>query len=210
MNSRPHRRPLSRIPGTEPARRALFLDRWGTLIDLPPGGFAPFLECRIAPGVTDLLFRLSGAGWNLYLIGNEDLVASGRIRDEEWASFERALLEHLQGQGVRILRNYACLENPTDGVGAHKRTSVFRLPDTGIFFHARQNDGVALERSFLVGDSTLEIAAGGRAGLRTVGVATGRACRDGEYVVEPDIRATDLREALEFFLTSDVGSTKAA
>ncbi|MBM3989523.1 MAG: hypothetical protein FJ298_00800 [Planctomycetes bacterium] len=210
MSPRPTRRKLSPIPGTEPARRALFIDRWGTLIDLPPGGFAPFLECRIAPGVTDLLFRLSGAGWNLYLIGNEDLVANGRVRDEEWASFERSMLEHLQGQGVRIVRNYACLEHPTEGVGAHKRTSVFRLPDTGIFFHARQNDGVAVERSFLVGDSTLEIAAGGRAGLRTVGVATGRGCRDGEYVVEPDIRATDLREALEFFLTSEVGSSKAA
>jgi histidinol phosphatase-like enzyme len=210
MNSRHHRPSLTRIPGTEPARRALFLDRWGTLLDLPPGGFTPFSECRIAPGVTELLFRLSGAGWNLYLIGNEDLVATGRIRDEEWTSFERALLEHLQGQGVRILRNYACLEHPTEGVGAHKKTSVFRLPDTGLFFHARQNDGVVLERSFLVGDSTLEIAAAGRAGLRTVGVASGRGCRDGEYAVEPDIRATDLREALEFFLRAEVGSTKAA
>jgi len=210
MNSRPNFRPVARIPGTEPARRALFLDRWGTLLDLPPGGFAPFPECRIAPGVAEALFRLSGAGWNLYLIGNEDMVATGRVRDEEWASFERALLEHLQGQGVRILRNYACLEHPTEGVGPHKKTSVFRLPDTGIFFHARQNDGVALERSFLVGDSTLEIAAGGRAGLRTVGVATGQGCRDGGYVVEPEIRATDLREALEFFLHSNVGSSKAA
>jgi D-glycero-D-manno-heptose 1,7-bisphosphate phosphatase len=204
------RRSPARIPGTEPARRALFIDRWGTLIDLPPGGFTPFHECRIAPGVTDLMFRLSGAGWNLYLVGNEDAVATGRIRDEEWASFERALLEHLASRGVRIVRNYACLEHPTEGVGPHRKTSVFRLPDTGLFFHARQVDSIDLARSFVIGDSTLEIAAGGRAGLRTLGVATGRRCADGELLVEPDIRATDLREALEFFLTSGAGSTQAA
>lgn len=198
------RRSLNPIPGTEPPRRGLFVDRWGTLLETPPDStFADFEDARFVPGAVDALFRSVQAGWNIYLIGNEDAVARGRVEDARWLDFERALLGHLRAHGVNVARNYACLEDPHHGHGPHRKCSVFRLPDTGIFFHAQQCDGIALRQSFVIGDSSLEFAAGSRAGLKTIGVRTGRAGRDGALEVEPDLAVSSLVEALELFQRSE-------
>mgnify|MGYP001597638014 CR=1 FL=1 len=198
------RRSFAPIPGTEAPARGLFIDRWGTLLEMPSNGvFERFDKVRFVPGAIDALFRTCQAGWRVYLIGNEDGVARGTVRDEAWFEFEHALLEHLRGFGVSIARNYACLEDPHGGSGAHRKCSVFRLPDTGIFFHAQQCDGVQLRKSFVIGDSSLEIAAGTRSGLRTIGVRTGDACRDGALKVEPEVEVASLTEALELFQHSE-------
>ncbi|NUP96969.1 MAG: HAD hydrolase-like protein [Planctomycetaceae bacterium] len=207
--STPRRTPRP-IPGTEPIRRALFIKRWGTLLERPAHGFAPFSECHFTAGALDALFRLGGAGWNLYLVGNEDEVAQGRVLDGEWEAFERGLNEHLHKLGIPIRRNYVCVDDPNHGSGAHRKGSVFRLPDTGLFFHAQQQDGISLRHSLLVGDSTVEVAAGTRAGCRTIGVRTGHACADRQFHVEPDIWTRDLTEALALVQRSQLASSRAA
>lgn len=201
----PHarRRTPRPIPGAEQPLRGLFIDRFGTLLESPgSAGFRPFSPAHIPNAAVDTLFRLSRNGWRVYLVGNEDAVARGKVSDADWLQFERELLAHLAQRGVEIARNYACLDD-TDGKGAHKKLSVFRFPDTGVFFHAQQFDGIDLRRSYLIGDSTLEVAAAARAGLKTIGVRTGFGCRDESLAVAPDLHVADVVEALELFLHSD-------
>ncbi|MCC7013441.1 MAG: HAD hydrolase-like protein [Planctomycetes bacterium] len=196
------------IPGTQPPPRALFIDRWGTLLEPSEHGFPRFDDVRFVAGSLEALFRLAGAPWRIYLIGNEDEVAQGRVPDREWSEFEAALLEHLRKQGIRVARNYACVEDPLNGVAPHNKCSVFRLPDTGIFFHAQQMDGVHLRQSFVIGDSSLELAAGYRAGCRTIGVETGAGCRDGKLDIEPELMLPSLTQAVELFLSSEAYSVR--
>jgi len=192
--------PFAPLPGTEPTVRGLFVDRWGTLLELPPKGFtARFDPEKILPGAVDALFRAQQAGWTVYLIGNESAVADGRWADASWERFEKALLEHLVRLGVDVARNYACLDHP-EGQGRHCKPSVFLLPNTGLMYHAAQVDSVNLRESWVIGDSSLELAAGGRAGCGTIGVRTGLACRDGRMQVEPDLAVADLPEALELLV----------
>ena len=77
-----------------------------------------------------------------------------------------------------------------------EQASVFRLPETGIFYHAQHNDDIELEKSWVIGDSTLELAAAWRAGMRYIGVRTGEAVRDKKLDVDPDLIVTDLPAAL--------------
>jgi histidinol phosphatase-like enzyme len=199
----PRRRAPRPIPGAEQPVRGLFVDRFGTLLESPgPAGFRSFDSAHISAAAVDALFRISRNGWNVYLVGNEDAVANGKVSDAQWADFERDLLEFLRKRGVAIQRNYACLDDIA-GKGAHKKLSVFRFPDTGVFFHAAQLDGIDLRRSYLIGDSTLEIAAASRAGLKTLGVRTGFGCRDESLAVAPDVRVDDVVGALELFLRSE-------
>lgn len=199
----PRRRTPRPIPGAEQPLRGLFVDRFGTLLESPgSAGFRPFSPAAIPSAAIDALFRLSRNGWNVYLVGNEDAVANGKVSDEEWQRFERELLEHLTRHGVSIKRNYACLDDIA-GKGAHKKLSVFRFPDTGVFFHAQQFDHIELRRSYLIGDSTLEIAAAERSGLKTIGVRTGFGCRDESLHVAPELTVDSVVEALELFLKSD-------
>lgn len=185
--------PLAPLPGTAPPRRGLFIDRWGTLLELPgSGACARFEDARFTPRALQALFRARTAGWELYLIGNEEAVATGRVSDAAWKRFESALLEHMAGQGASVTRCYACLDDPVHGKGAHRRDSVFQVPGTGAMYHAMQHDGIRLEESWVVGDSSLELAAGWRAGCRIAGVRTGLALADGALGVEPSRMADDL------------------
>jgi histidinol phosphatase-like enzyme len=150
---------------------------------------------EFTPGALEALFKVGQAGWNLYLIGNEDAVAFGKMSATSWEALESALLDHLRGHGILIQRNYACLDHP-EGKSPHDKDSVFLLPNTGTLYHAAQTDGIALRESWVIGDSTLELVAGWRASCRLAAVRTGLALEDGGLQVEPEIFADNLATVL--------------
>jgi phosphoglycolate phosphatase-like HAD superfamily hydrolase len=106
-----------------------------------------------------------------------------------------------------VVRSYACLDHH-EGRGAHQRRSVFQLPDTGVFYHASQHDGVALNESWVVGDTTLDLAGGERAGCKVAAVRSGKGLRDAELEVEPGLwgeRLCDVVDALAIALRRAAG-----
>src|SRR5688572_543144 len=106
LNTRP-------LAGTEAPVRGLFIDRWGTLIASDAACTGPkSLPWSFVPRAVDALFRAQQAGWLIYLIGNENAVAQGLIAEEVWLEQEREILSRLSAQGVRVARNYACLDHP--------------------------------------------------------------------------------------------------
>lgn len=182
-----HDRPAGTpIPGTVPVPRGLFLDVWGTLCELPESG-APRSpqDVQFLPGVLDALFAAHRAGWRLYLVGNATDVAMGRIDERTHKRIEETLIGAFGDAGVEITRSYVCTVHP-EGVSGHRGDSVYFLPGTGCFYHACHNDGIDMEKSWIVGDSTLELVAGWRAGIHTCGVSTGRALADAEFHVDLD------------------------
>lgn len=191
------------LPGTGTPPHGLFVKRWGALLQKPSQGFcAKFEDAELVEGAVDMLFRAQHAGWNIYLIGNEDAVAQGRWSDSSWTAFEGKLLEHLAGYGVPVKRNYACLDHP-EGKGKHAKDSVFLLPNTGALYHAAQFDGIQLSECWVIGDSSLELSAAWRAGCHTAAVRTGEGMADGEIQVEPELWADDLTEALTEILAAE-------
>lgn len=189
------------IPGTTRAPRALFVDRWGTLLRTPARGYAEKPEeIAFHAGALEALFRAGRAGWRIYLLGNEPAVADGRVDDAAWAAIDGQVLGSLAGAGVPIARSYVCLDHPA-GVAGHSSDSVYLLPNTGAFYHAAHNDGVDLGKSWVIGDSTVELVAGWRSGVRLAGVRTGLALRDASFHVEPEIVGEDLGEVLSQLLS---------
>lgn len=193
--------PSDPLPGTTPRPRALFIDRWGTLLDEPPDGTPPAVTSeRFSPRAVEALFRASQDGWTIYLIGNEDAVARGQVDDDDWSRFERELLAFLADYGVRVERCYACLDDPEHGHGRHKRDSVYMLPNTGAMYHAMQHDGVELDRSWVIGDGALELVAGWRAGCHLAAVGGRERISESELSVEPEIETPDLASAIALVL----------
>jgi D-glycero-D-manno-heptose 1,7-bisphosphate phosphatase len=180
------------LEGTVPLPHGVFVDRWGTLLETPAAGFARHPdELRFLPGSLEALFRASRSGWRIYLIGNEDPVARGRLAEADWKSVEAALLARIAAAGIPLARNYACIDHP-QGIAGRRNDSVFLLPNTGAFYHAAHTDGLELAKSWVIGDSTLELVAGWRAGCRLAAVRTGEALRDREFEVEAEIWEKDL------------------
>tara|TARA_R110002126_G_scaffold10067_16_gene45129 strand:- start:854 stop:1507 length:654 start_codon:yes stop_codon:yes gene_type:complete len=188
--------PYAPLPGSGLPVRALFVDRWGTLLERPEQGWTPDFHPNLVSGsAVDGLFHACQQGWSLYLIGNEDQVVHGQMSDENWSAFEAQLVEHLRSHGVPVTRCYAGLDHP-DGKKPHNKDSVFYLPNTGAMYHAAQEDGVILKHSWVIGDSTPELVAGWRAGCKLAGVRTGLGLADHELQVEPEFTADDLGAVL--------------
>lgn len=196
-----YRSPFAPLEGTTPAPRALFIDRWGTLLEPPREAFARIpADVRFVPGAIEALFRASRAGWKLYLIGNEDAVAFGRQSMTEWQAIEDTILGELGRAGIPIGKSYACTEHP-EGQGDRQNDSVYLLPNTGAFYHAHHNDGINLGKSWVIGDTTLELVAGWRAGVRLAAVRTGVGLGDATFEVDPELFEDDLRSVVRELLT---------
>ncbi|MBL8862876.1 MAG: hypothetical protein JNK02_12835 [Planctomycetes bacterium] len=191
------------LPGTERAPRALFVSRWGALLERPGGPCRSFADTGLVARAGEVLFRATQAGWRLYLVGNEPDVARGRVSDAAWEAFQKDLHARLAGLGVPLARDYACLDHPHSGKGRHKRESVFRFPNTGALYHAFQEDGVDLRASWLVSDDVLELAAASRASVRTLALGRERRIAEGPIEVECDEVSTTLAEALGAILSGD-------
>ena len=143
------------------------------------------------------------AGWRLYLVGNEPDVARGRVSDTAWESFQTDLHAHLAGLGIRVKRDYVCLDHPQTGKGKHKRESVYRFPNTGALYHAVQEDGTDLRSSWMISDDVLELASASRAGVRTLSIGCATRVVEGPIEVECDQNTASLAEALSVVLAGD-------
>ena len=73
---------------------------------------------------------------------------------------------------------------------------------TAMVEEAARAMNIDLTQSWMIGDSTADIAMAERAGLRSVLVATGEGGRDGKWPAEPTLRAADFPEAVERVLSA--------
>ena len=194
--------PPTPIPGTGLPPRGLFLARSGVLFQKDGREHARFDPECFSEQFLPLVFRATQNGWQLYLVGNEEGVARGRISDTQWERFELELLAYLRAQGIVVRKCYASLESP-EGKGKHRRDSVFRFPNTGVLYHAAQEDGILLGESWMISSDVNELAAGWRAGLRLAAVALERQPEGADLCVEPGLCARTAREALGEILARD-------
>ncbi|QDV07631.1 D-glycero-alpha-D-manno-heptose-1,7-bisphosphate 7-phosphatase [Planctomycetes bacterium Poly30] len=184
-------------PSWGPPTRGVFVNVLGTIVaPLENGNFPEIGDAVFYEGVLDGLFKVTQSGWNLYLMGNIDSVAFGRQGVEEWRSFSKGLHDHLRGHGIKLKRDYCCIDHP-EGVKGQNNDSVYLLPGTGAMHHAAQADGVNLSVSWVIGDSTVELVAGWRADCRLVAVQTGQGLRDGAFQVEPELWSRTAAGALK-------------
>ncbi len=185
-------RSLPSLPGTGQPRRGLFVDHLGTLLQVPARGFLTHAEeIDFTPDALEVLFQAAQSGWNVYLVGNESSVHSGAVEESVWAEIHDGILAGLRTHGVCPVRSYICIDHP-EGQAPNNKDSVYRLPNTGAMYHAAQADGISLPHSWVIGDETIDLVAGWRAGCHMAGVRTGAAVQDGALHVEPEILADNL------------------
>jgi histidinol phosphatase-like enzyme len=190
------------LEGTKGPNKALFIKRWGTLLDLPDSGFPQFSDELFTKDAVDSLFRATQAGWTLYLVGNEDHVWSGQINRQTWEHFEGQLLDHLAKHGVTVTRSYACIDDPINGVDGHRKESVFCLPNTGPMHHARQMESIELGSSWVIGDESSELTAGWRAGCLTACVLSNGPTPIDQLETDTAFTATDLSSVLNTIVSA--------
>jgi D-glycero-D-manno-heptose 1,7-bisphosphate phosphatase len=150
----PHRQP------------AVFLDRDGTLIEERHYLSRPE-QVTLLPGVVDGLRRLREAGFKLFLVTNQSGVGRGYFTLADVAAVHAHLATLLAPAGVMFERIYVAPERPDE-------PSRYRKPSPQALFEARDEFGLDLTRSFVVGDKRLDLECGWNASVKaSVLVRTG-------------------------------------
>ena len=168
-------------------RPAVFLDRDGTLIE--EVGYLDRLE-RVAlfPYTIEALRLLRRAGYLLFVITNQAGVARGYY-DE---AFVDSVHQHLGGRfaaaGAPIEAFYFCPHHPEATLETYRIVCDCRKPQPGMIHRAAKSFGLDLERSFVVGDRWLDVAAAQRAGASGVLVRTGYGAHESRHP-EADVEA---------------------
>jgi len=146
-------------------RRAVFLDRDGTLLP-EMGALARPDAVRLLPGVAAALRRLGHAGYALVVVTNQAVIGRGLAQPAEVRAVHARLRRLLRAEGVELAGIFVCPHRPEDGCACRK-------PEPGLLLTAARTLGLGLGESWLVGDTTRDLEAAARAGVRALLVRTG-------------------------------------
>jgi D-glycero-D-manno-heptose 1,7-bisphosphate phosphatase len=159
---------------TKPLRPAVFLDRDGVLIE-DIDQLVRSEDLRVLPDVPAALERLHWAGFLLLVVTNQPIVARGLITENRLRTIHEDLDRMLQNAGAPPIDGFFfCPHHPRANLAAYRLDCPCRKPRPGLLLDAAREHDVTLAASFMVGDRLSDIAAGARAGCRTILVETGR------------------------------------
>jgi len=175
--------------------RFVFLDRDGTLVrDL---GYTHRIEdYELLPGVVSGLRRILDGGYRLAVITNQSGIGRGYYSTEQYAAFQAHLASDLARQGVPIEASYCCPHHP-------EAKCECRKPRPALLHRAERELGADLARSWVIGDSTVDVELAQRGGCRgAVRVLTGRD-EPSDQTTPTVYRAANFEEAAEIVLRAD-------
>jgi histidinol-phosphate phosphatase family protein len=152
-------------------KRALFLDRDGTIIE-DRGYMRDPADVVLLPGAAEALRDLERAGWALIVVSNQSGVGRGFITPPEMDAVQARFLELMGAAGVSITASYLCAHHPDEDCGCRK-PGVLHLEQ------AARDHGIDLRESWMVGDRESDILCGKNAGCRTIWL------RNSGFSVEP-------------------------
>jgi D-glycero-D-manno-heptose 1,7-bisphosphate phosphatase len=138
--------------------RHVFLDRDGTIIEERNYLHRPE-DVVILPGAGQALKRLDQAGFKLIIVSNQSGVGRGYFTLADVERVNEHLGRELAGAGVRFERIYIAPEAP-------ETPSRGRKPSPQFLFDARDEYGINLAASYMVGDKLIDLECGWNAGVK--------------------------------------------
>ena len=139
-------------------KRAVFLDRDGTLIEDKDYLHRPE-EVAIFPGVSAALRRLQDAGFKLFVVTNQSGIGRGFFTLKDVERVHEHLIRELARGGVRLHKIYVAPEAPD-------QPSRGRKPSPQFLFDARDEFGVDLSESYVIGDKLIDLQCGWNAAVK--------------------------------------------
>jgi D-glycero-D-manno-heptose 1,7-bisphosphate phosphatase len=150
------------------------LDRDGVLVE-DVGLVTDPSQFVICSGVPHALRRLKSAGYLLFVVTNQAVVARGFLSELDLGKIHRDLETLLLESGAPVMDGiYACPHHPQATLAEYRMDCFCRKPRPGLLLEAAKAHGIDLARSYMVGDRLTDVHAGIRAGCKSVWVQTGR------------------------------------
>ncbi len=192
------------MTATPSLRRAVFLDRDGTVAD-EVGYVNHASRIRLLPGSAGAVRRIRDAGFLAVVVTNQAGVARDYFEEFVVHQANRRLVELLQKEGTDLDGIYYCPHHPREGAPPYRQDCQCRKPRAGMLLKAAEDLGIDLPSSYMVGDGLVDVGAARAAGVVPVLVLTGYGRghlehRRSRWTVEPEHIAEDLSSAVQWIL----------
>jgi histidinol-phosphate phosphatase family protein len=193
---------IARASLAEP-QPVVFLDRDGT-VNREVDHLRSAEQLELLPGAAAAIRRLNASGYRCCIVTNQPVIARGDCTVEELRAIHNRMETLLGREGAFVDRIYYCPHHPDRGFPGERAELKIdcdcRKPKTGMIERAVREFNVARERSWLIGDGTVEIETARRARLKSILVETGYAGLDYRAWATPDAVVPDLGAAVSFIL----------
>ena len=181
-------------------QRAIFLDRDGTM-NVSKGFISNADDLELIPGTIEAIKAINKSGALAIVITNQPVIARGECSFEELHNIHNKLKTLLGEKGAFVDDIFYCPHHPDKGFEGEIPELKFdcecRKPKTGMIDEAVKKYNIDLSKSYMVGDSTMDLELARNAGVKSVLVDTGFAGNDGKYDRSCDIEAKNLLDAVE-------------
>nr|WP_315086267.1 HAD-IIIA family hydrolase [uncultured Lachnoanaerobaculum sp.] len=181
-------------------QRAIFIDRDGTM-NVSKGFISKADDLELIPGTIDAIKAINKSGALAIVITNQPVIARGECSFEELHNIHNKLKTLLGEKGAFVDDIFYCPHHPDKGFEGEVPELKFdcecRKPKTGMIDEAVKKYNIDLSKSYMLGDSTMDLETARNAGVKSVLVDTGFAGNDGKYDRNCDIEAKNLFDAVE-------------
>jgi D-glycero-D-manno-heptose 1,7-bisphosphate phosphatase len=179
-------------------QRAVFLDRDGT-INVDRNYLSDPAQLELIRGAGPALRRLMDAGFLLFIITNQSGIGRGYYTLADMHAVNERLCELLANDGVRFEKIYFAPEAPEE-------PSRGRKPSPQFLYDARDEFGLDLAQSYMIGDKLIDLECGWNAGVKkSILVRTGYGAEvEKKTAGQPNgaVVLDDLPKATDWILTA--------
>jgi len=155
-----------------PLRRAVFLDRDGTINEEREYLWRTE-DFSFIDGAVEAVSMLRNAGYLVVVVTNQSGIGRGYYNEQDLERLHRHMQDELQSCGAGVDAYYFCPHHPLHGKGAYGTECDCRKPLPGMLMQAADELGIDLANSWMVGDKRADMEAGLAAGCRAILVKTG-------------------------------------
>lgn len=152
-------------PADAPKRRAVFLDRDGTVSPAPAYRTGPE-AFSLLPGAGEALATLKRAGYALVVVSNQTAVGQGYVTTETVGAVNDRMAVLLGASDVELDGVYCRYDSPKAVLPEHRADRPETKPSPAMLFAAAEDLNLDLSGSFMVGDRMSDVGAGRNAGCR--------------------------------------------
>lgn len=157
-------------------QKAIFLDRDGT-INKYVGFLRKEEEFELLPGVAEAVKKINESGYLAIVVTNQPVIARGEVTFEGLETIHNKMETLLGKEGAYLDGIYFCPHHPHSGYeGEVKELKIecdCRKPKPGMLLKAAADLNIDLEKSWMIGDSDSDVAAGNEAGCKTIKIEEG-------------------------------------
>lgn len=184
----------------ENTQKCIFLDRDGT-VNIYKGLISKEEQLELEKRAAEAIKLINTSGYLAILVTNQPVVARGLCEIKDVEKIHKKLVTLLGEEGAYLDDIIFCPHHPDKGYPGENKTYKVecscRKPQTEMIDIMIEKYNIDRKKSYMIGDTTIDIQTGINAGLNTVLVHTGQAGADNKYKVRANCESEDILEAVK-------------